>query len=71
MYLSGGFNMNDPNHPIWDLLKYTILGILILLYSALMYKNGLDPKDILLPVIAILVDYLANKTKQRFTKPPE
>ena len=38
----------DPDHPIWKLLGYVVVGIVLTILCATMYRNGYDPKDLLL-----------------------
>ena len=43
----------DPNHPIWKLLRYLVVGIVLTILCATLYQSGYDPKDILLLIGAI------------------
>lgn len=43
-------NLNDPKHPIWPILYQTVPATVIIVLCAVMYKTGLVPKDLLLPL---------------------
>jgi hypothetical protein len=40
--------LQDPTHPIWKIIRYAVTGIVITIMCATLYKNGFDPKDIIL-----------------------
>lgn len=54
-------SIHDPKHPIWPILYQTVPATVIVILCMTMYKTGLIPKDLLLPVgvtVAQLAVYL-------------
>lgn len=41
-------NFHDPKHPIWPILRYLVLAITMIVMCSTLYKNGFDPKDLIL-----------------------
>ncbi len=41
-------SIHDPKHPIWPLLRTIVISGTMIGLCATLYKNGLDPKDLVL-----------------------
>jgi hypothetical protein len=57
-------NLSDPKHPIWPILYQTVPATVILILCMTLYKSGLVPKDLFLPIgnsLALLIVYLLKK----------
>lgn len=41
-------SIHDPKHPVWSIIRTVVVGGTMIGLCATMYKNGFDPKDIIL-----------------------
>lgn len=59
-------NLHDPKHPIWPLLKYIVLATTMIVMCSTLYKNGFDPKDLILIISTLAslagVNFVEKKT---------
>jgi hypothetical protein len=40
--------ISDPKHPIWPIIRYTVVAVTMIVLCSVLYKNGFDPKDMVL-----------------------
>ena len=60
-------DLKDPKHPIWPILYQTVPATVIVLLCMTLYKSGLIPKDLLLPVGASLAQLAVYLLKTKMT----
>jgi hypothetical protein len=41
-------NIPESDHPIWKIIRYAVVGGVMTVLCATLYRNGFDPKDIVL-----------------------
>ena len=58
-------SFHDPKHPIWPIIRTVVVGGTMIGLCATLYKNGFDPKDLVLIIttLASLAGFDALKTK--------
>jgi hypothetical protein len=59
-------NFHGPKHPIWPLLKYIVMASTMIVMCSTLYKNGFDPKDLILIISTLAslagVNFVEKKT---------
>jgi hypothetical protein len=58
-------SIHDPRHPVWPIIRYSVVAGTMIGLCATLYKNGFDPKDIILIVttLASLAGFDVLKTR--------
>lgn len=46
--------MPKANHPIWPIIRYAVVGTVMVIVCSTLYKNGFDKKDIVLIATTLL-----------------
>jgi len=41
-------SIHDPKHPMWPIIRMVVVSGTMITVCATLYKNGLDPKDLIL-----------------------
>lgn len=45
--------MLAANHPVWKLLRYIVVGTILIVGCSTLYRSGFDPKDVVLIVTTV------------------
>lgn len=40
--------LSNPKHPIWPIVRYSVVASTMIILCNTLYKNGFDPKDLVL-----------------------
>jgi hypothetical protein len=60
--------MPSADHPIWKIIRYAVVGIVMTVLCATLYKNGFDSKDMVLIITTIAGLAGFDQVKQKATE---
>jgi|694.fasta_scaffold68922_5 hypothetical protein len=46
-------SIHDPKHPVWPIIRYVVVGGTMIAICSTLYKNGFDPKDLVLIITTL------------------
>ena len=55
-------------HPIWPIVKYVVLATTMIVMCSTLYKNGFDPKDLILIISTLASLAGVNFVEKKATK---
>lgn len=59
--------MPNADHPIWTILRYAVVGTVMIVLCSTLYRNGFDRKDIVLIATTLLGLAGFDQVKTRLT----
>lgn len=46
-------SIHDPKHPVWPIIRTLVVGGTMIGLCSVLYKNGFDPKDLILIITTL------------------